>query len=293
MDRRSFLKSCGIVAGSMSFLGGMRASAAVPQGPFAGLKLRMALRFTWFDGDTLEQQIEAVAKWGAPAYEWLKPEGDLAALSKRASELGIELSAINGAGAIAPGHMVQPDQHDAVVAQFRERITMAKLLNCKTLVGVTGNERTDVSRDKQTEYVIQCLKRLAPIAEENDVHLVIEPLNALINHKGYFLTHSAHAVEILKEVNSPRVKMLFDIYHQQITEGNVINNIEDYIDYIGHFHVADNPGREEPGTGELNYHNIFKAIAETGFKGFVAMECNHSVDLETTLKATLTCLEGI
>jgi len=293
MDRRSFLKSCGIAAGSMSLVSAFRAGAAVAEGPFAGAKLRMALRLTWFDGDTPEQQLEALAKWGAPAYEWLKPEGDLAALSKKAGELGVELSAINGAGAIGPGHMVQPEQHGAVVAQFHERIKMARQLNCKTLVGVTGNERSDVSRDKQTEYVIQCLKRLAPIAEENGVTLVIEPLNALVNHKGYFLTHSAHAVEILKAVNSPNVKMLFDIYHQQITEGNVINNIQDYIGLIGHFHVADNPGREEPGTGELNYHNIFRAIAETGYRGFVAMECNHSVDLETTLKAVLTCLKGI
>ena len=97
-------------------------------------------------------------------------------------------------------------------------------------------------------------------------------------------------VEILKGVDSPNIKMLFDIYHQQITEGNVIRNIKNNIDRIGHFHVADNPGRKEPGSGELNYTNIFKAIAETNYKGFVALECGSTTkNNEDTLKATRAC----
>lgn len=198
---------------------------------------------------------------------------------------------MGGAGAISAGGMVQPEDHDKVVAGFEQRVALAKQLNCRHLVGLTGNERTDVSRDQQTEYVIQCVKRLAPIAEKNDVILVMEALNPLVDHKGFFLNRTDHAMQILKAVNSPNVKMLFDIYHQQITEGNVIRNIRNNIDYIGHFHVADNPGRKEPGTGELNYKNIFKAISETGYKHFVALECGHSTkNYEDTLRATLECL---
>jgi hydroxypyruvate isomerase len=266
-------------------------AAAAPQGPFAGAKLRMSAPIDWFPGGSSEQKLEAVAKWGLSAYEWLNPKGDLKSLRKKADSLGLELSCIVGAGQIAPGHMVAEDQHDKVVQMFEDRVKMAKDLNCRHLIGLTGNERTDISRDQQTELVIKCLKRLAPIAEKNDVLIVMEALNPFVDHEGFFLNRTDHTMQILKAVGSPNVKMCFDIYHQQITEGNVIRNLTENIDYIGHFHVADNPGRKEPGTGELNYKNIFKAIAGTNYKEFVALECGHSTKkYEDTLKATLDCL---
>jgi len=271
---------------------GSMAHGDAVEGAFSNVKLKMSAPFGWFKGETSEQKLEEVAKWGLPAYEWLGPGGDLAALRAKADSLGLELSCMVGAGAIAPGHMVQPEEHDKVVAHFKERVAVAKQLNCKHLIGLTGNERTDVSRDQQTEYVIQCLKRLAPIAEENEVIIVMEPLNTLISHKGFFLSRTDHAVEIMKAVGSPNVKICFDIFHQQVTEGNIINNIRDNIQWIGHFHVADNPGRKEPGTGELNYTNIFKAIAETGYDQFVALECGHSTgNYEDTLRKTRECLD--
>ena len=101
---------------------------------------------------------------------------------------------------------------------------------------------------------------------------MVEPLNILVNHRGYFLSQSKEAFQIIDEVGSSNVKILFDIYHQQISEGNLIANITANIDKIGHFHVADNPGRHEPGTGEINYTNVFAAIRKTGFDGFVGME---------------------
>lgn len=290
MNRRSFLSACAASAASFAMLSGFKASAA-PKGPFADVKLRMSAPIDWFPGATPVDKLEAVAKWGLPAYEWLGPKGDLKALRKKADSLGLELSCIVGAGQIAPGHMVAEDQHDKVVKMFEEHVQMAKDLNCRHLIGLTGNERIDISRDQQTELVIKCLKRLAPIAEKNDVLLVMEALNPYVDHKGFFLNRTDHTVQILKAVGSPNVKMCFDIYHQQITEGNVIRNLRENIDYIGHFHVADNPGRKEPGTGELNYKNIFKAIADSGYKEFVALECGHSnKNHEDTLKATLDCL---
>jgi hydroxypyruvate isomerase len=105
----------------------------------------------------------------------------------------------------------------------------------------------------------------------------------LVDHAGYFLNTTDHTIEILEAVDSPNVKMCYDIYHQQITEGNIIRNIRNNIDRIGHFHVGDNPGRKQPGTGELNYKNIFKAIHETGYDGFVALECGNTASLEEAL----------
>jgi hydroxypyruvate isomerase len=100
----------------------------------------------------------------------------------------------------------------------------------------------------------------------------VEPLNIAVNHKGYYLYSSAEGFDIIRAVGSPNVKLLYDIYHQQVTEGNLIQTITENIELIGHFHVADVPGRHEPGTGEINYANVLKAIDETGYNGYVGLE---------------------
>lgn len=295
MKRRSFLLSCASVGVGSIMLTSNKVFTAPPgDKPFSKVKLRMSAPLDWFPGKKPEEKLESVAAWGLPAYEWLHPKGDFKSIRAKADSLGLELSCIVGVGAIAPRQMVDPTDHDRLEKQFRERIEVAKQLNCKRLIGLTGNERKDVSREEQTEYIIKFLKRIAPIAEDNQVYVVMEALNPLVDHPGYFLTRTDQTMAILNEINSPNILMLFDIYHQQITEGNVIRNISENIKKIGHFHVADNPGRKEPGTGELNYKNIFKAIAETGYNGFVALECGHSTgNYEDTLKATLSCLEGL
>jgi len=288
MRRRTFLASCAAGVGSVALAQGAQGQQASGKGPFADVKLRMSLPLSWFKGST-DERLEQIAAWGIPGYEWLNPTGDLDAIRKKADSLGLELSCIIGVGAIRPGQMMDPKRHDSMVRQFRSRVKMAHKLGCKTLIGLTGNERRDVSREKQTEYVIQCLKQVAPIAEDENVTIVMEALNPLVDHRGFFLTRTDQTMDILKAVGSPNVKMCFDIYHQQITEGNVIRNITRNIDRIGHFHVADNPGRKEPGTGELNYKNIFKAIAKTDYDGFVALECGQTRGPEGSLKAVLEC----
>ncbi len=163
-------------------------------------------------------------------------------------------------------------------------VEASKQLNVKNLIVTTGQERADISREKQHENIVNALSAAAPIFKSAGITAVLEPLNILIDHKGYYLSSSLQAADIIKEVKSENIKMLFDIYHQQITEGNIINNITRFKDLIGHFHVADNPGRHEPGTGELNFSVIFKAIERTGYKGFVGLEfspsCSHSASLE-------------
>lgn len=294
MNRRGFLSACTAAAGGAVFFEHMAALGAAPgDKPFAKAKLRMSAPLDWFASKDPLQRLEEIAAWGLPGYEWLGvPDKEPEGLRKKADSLGLELSCMGGAGAIAPGGMSDPAQHDKVVEHFKMRVEVAKRVNCKHLVGLSGNVRDDITPEQQTKHVVDCIKRLAPIAEKGDVFLVMEALNPLVDHKGYFLTRTDQTMAILKEVGSPNVKMLFDIYHQQITEGNVIRNFTSNIDNIGHFHVADNPGRKEPGTGELSYKNIFKALAGTNYKQFVALECGHSTkNYEDTLKATLACLE--
>lgn len=127
-------------------------------------------------------------------------------------------------------------------------------------------------RETQVQSLVEGLKESAKLLAGTDIILAIEPLNTYYDHQGYFLYSSEEAVEILKAVNSPNVKMLFDIYHQQIMEGNLVNNIKKYIHSIAHFHIADVPGRHEIGSGEINYPNVLNAIKETDYKGCVGIE---------------------
>lgn len=253
----------------------------------------------WFDGDICDRYY-AAAKNGFRAMEDLGWVGrDLDKIRAAIDGSGVELSAILFQSAdpakqalIANSHgIVWEDAQDAFVDAIAETLEAAKKLNVKNIVVTTGNERSDVSRYVQHTNVVTALRRAAKIVEGTGVQLVLEPLNILVNHKGYYLVTTAESAEIIDEVNSPVVKILYDVYHQQISEGNVIDNIRANIDRIGHIHVADVPGRREPGTGELNYKNIFKAIADTGYNGFVTFECGRSVDAETVCRNMLALLD--
>ena len=116
------------------------------------------------------------------------------------------------------------------------------------------------------------LKKCAPLAQKGGITLVLEPLNTLVDHKNYFLSDPDRAFELIDAVASGNVKLLFDIYHMQIMKGNVIERLQKNIDRIGYIHAADVPGRHEPGTGELSYKNIFAALKEAGYNGFIGFE---------------------
>ena len=168
-----------------------------------------------------------------------------------------------------------------------ESIEAAKHLGVPSLIITTGNERSDLPREDQRRNLLASLRAVAPLFEASGITAVVEPLNILHDHKGYFLSSGYEAFDIIKEVNSPRIKLLYDIYHQQITEGNLIPNIRANIDLIGHFHVADNPGRNEPGTGEINYKNVFAAIDALDYDGIIGLEYRPSIDPYDALKNTL------
>jgi hydroxypyruvate isomerase len=131
------------------------------------------------------------------------------------------------------------------------------------------------------------LKHVAPLFEAFGVTLIVEPLNILCNHMGYYLASSYEAFGICAEVGSKNIKVLYDIYHQQITEGNLIPTIRKYFDLIGHFHVADVPGRNEPGTGEINYRNVFGAIEALGYDKYVGLEYSPTIDTAETIKKVI------
>lgn len=155
-----------------------------------------------------------------------------------------------------------------------DSIHVAEKLNCKTLISQVGDERADVDRKIQYNSLVAGLKEMAPLLEEADITLAIEPLNTRVDHKGYFLWSSDEAFRIVEQVGSPKVKVLFDIYHQQIMEGDLIRRIRANIDNIGHFHIAGNPGRHEPygDACELNYLSILKCIDELNYDKYIGCE---------------------
>ena len=141
---------------------------------------------------------------------------------------------------------------------------------------VPGHVDLRQNMNYQTQHVIESLKQASAILEPHDLTMVLEPLN-FRNHPGLFLSESPQAYQICKAVDSPACKILFDIYHQQIQEGNLIPNIEQCWDEIAYFQIGDNPGRNEPTSGEINYKNVFKFIHSKGYKGVLGMEHGNSI----------------
>ena len=171
------------------------------------------------------------------------------------------------------------------LGELRRALAAAERLDCRCLIATTGNELAGIPRSAQREAVVLALRAAAPLCEAAGVTLVLEPLNVLVDHRGYFLPGSAEAFAILDEVGSPAVKLLYDVYHQQITEGNLISTITANVGKIGHVHVADVPGRHEPGTGEINYANVLRALDAAGYGGYVGLEYLPRADAAETLQA--------
>lgn len=167
--------------------------------------------------------------------------------------------------------LVDPAARDSYLIGLQESIEAAQKLGIKKLISQTGNDLGG-SKEKQIQSIVDGLRACIPYLKAAGMELLIEPLNTKVDHPGYFLTDSDDAFEIVREVDNPHVNVLFDIYHQQITEGDVIRQITKNIDLIGHFHAAGNPGRHELHIGELNYAEIFKAIDQTAYAGFVGLE---------------------
>ena len=154
---------------------------------------------------------------------------------------------------------------------IKKAIPVAKRVNAKWMTVVPGHVDLRQNMSYQTAHVVESLKQACSLLEPHGLVMVLEPLN-FRDHPGLFLSESPQAYEICKTVDSPSCKILFDIYHQQIQEGNLIPNINKCWNEIGYFQIGDNPGRKEPTTGEINYRNVFKFIHGKGYEGILGME---------------------
>ncbi len=233
-----------------------------------------------------EAGLDAVEFWGYT-------NRDLGRVREECDKNGLTLSAccVGGTGEVGDRfgqrRLVFRDGAADFIEVSKQSVEAAKKLNCKTLIVTVGQERNDATRFEQHTNIVLNLKAAAPIYEDAGVTLVVEPLNTLCNHRGYFLPSSYEAFGILEEVGSPNVKLLYDIYHQQISEGNLIPTITKNIALIGHFHVADNPGRHEPGTGEINYRKVFETIDSLGYDRYVGLEYHPVAPHADAVRSTL------
>lgn len=166
-----------------------------------------------------------------------------------------------------------PANHAVLLKELETTIPLAKQAGVKNLITMFGNRRDGIDRQQAIDNCVAGLSKIAPYAAENGITLCVELLNSKVDHHGYQGDSTAFGVAVMKGIGSPHVKLLYDIYHMQIMEGDVIRTIRDNIAWIGHFHTGGVPGRHEiDGTQELNYHAIAKAIADLDYAGFVAHE---------------------
>jgi hydroxypyruvate isomerase len=232
----------------------------------------------------MDERIARVAAMGLPAFEfWSWTNKDLPAIAAAMARHHLAVSSFAYA---SPGAIVDPANHAAFLQHFDGVLAAADTLDCRTVIVTVGQELPQVARPAQHAAIVAALQALAPRARQHGITIVVEPLNILVNHKGYYLSTSEESFQVIDEVGSPAIKVLFDVYHQQITEGNLINNITTYFDKIGHFHVADNPGRNEPGTGEINYANVLRVIDGLGYAGYVGLEYRPRADADASLAQT-------
>jgi hydroxypyruvate isomerase len=253
------------------------------------MKLRFAPNLTMLYNETpfLERFARAAAA-GFTAVEFLFPyEFSAASIKSRLDESGLRVVLFN----INPGDWNAGERgalgNPARRAYFRqsmqEALDYAAQLGCPRIHTMAGNRLTDLSVDAQRDCALENLAWAAPLAAQAGVTLLIEPLNAT-DMPAYLIHSTAEAMHLVRSANHPAVKLQYDVYHAQMTEGNLINTMTALLPYIGHIQISDVPGRHQPGTGEINYPAIFAALERLDYQGFIGLEYRPNGETDATLR---------
>ena len=249
----------------------------------AAFKLSVML-WTVYKDLPFEQRLEHVADAGYHAVElvdefkdWSREDFRKANARKRA--LGMTFDATAG---VKRG-IADPQQRDAFLSDLQALSTTAAELECPAVIVLSGDSVAKMSQAQQHESCVEGLKRAADFASKHRITLLLENIDPEENPK-YYLTSVAEGLDIVRKVDNPHVKFLYDFYHEQIAEGNLIEKLEKNVDLVGLIHVADVPGRHAPGTGEINYTNIFRKLTELKYDRYVAMEFIPKTDAVAELK---------
>ena len=292
MDRRDFVRSS--LASGAALAGLVPAARAADGSPASSpasvsprdFHLRYAPHFGMFKshtGEDLVAQLEFMRAEGFTALEDNGMKGrsvaDQALIGKTMQRLGMQMG-VFVAHDIGwnESNITSGDQNkrDAFLQQVRDSVDVAKRVNATWITVVPGHIDMRLDLGYQTANVIETLKRATAIFEPHGLVMVLEPLNTQHDHPGQFLRNAPQAYAICKAVGSPACKILFDAYHAQISEGNLIPNLDSAWSEIAYMQIGDNPGRKEPGTGEVNWQNVFRHVHGKGFTGVLGMEHGNS-----------------
>jgi hydroxypyruvate isomerase len=281
MKRRELIKTT-LAAGAALGLSGLRAAAAQQAaGPAKGFRLKYAPHFGMFKhhaGDDLVSQLKFAADQGFTAWEDNGMAGRPVEVQERIAgemaRLGMTMGVFVAMADFQNVTFASTKAEAAadIVAKARAAVEVAKRVNARWTTVVPGRYDVGLEWDYQTANVIDNLRRCVEVFEPAGLVMVLEPLNPWKDHPGLFLTKIPQAFQICRAVSSPSCKILFDMYHQQITEGNIIPNLDRAWSEVAYLQIGDNPGRKEPTTGEMNYRNIFRHIHGKGFTGVLGME---------------------
>jgi hydroxypyruvate isomerase len=271
MKRRTFLGSAALLTGA-----GFVLADEEKQLPGRTKHTRFAanLEMWWTRERNFLKRIEAAAALGFPAIEfWPWQNKDVRAIAETCERLHLEVAQFSAWG-FRPG-LNDPKNHNHFVEVIDRSCEVARQLKCKLMCVVGGDDVQGLSQQQMHDNIIAGLKRAAPIAERNGVTLILEPMNIRVDHKGHCLYGSAPALRIIKAVGSKYVKILWDCYHMHITEGDLCGHLREGFaaEAVGYIQIADHPGRNEPGTGEIHYPRVLKELHALGYRGCVGLEC--------------------
>jgi hydroxypyruvate isomerase len=293
MNRRTFTHALATAAlsavaapslSAASATGAQSTKASTPSFPLS------VMLWTVFTDLPFEERLAKVAEAGYSNVELVGEYSkwstdDFARANAARKRLGIEFDATAG---LAHG-IADPASREALLAELTQALTPMETLGCPAMILLSGNVVPGISRWAQHRSCVETLKRAVALVEGRQINgqpvrLLLECIDPEENPR-YFLTSAAEAIEVVRQVNHPQVQFLYDIFHEQIAEGNLIEKLDKHIDVIGLIHVADVPGRHEPGTGEINYANIFRKLVQLNYKRMVAMEFHPTGDPVATLRA--------
>jgi len=240
-------------------------------------------------------RFELAKRSGFDAVEFWSPDGkDLQRIASLSKGFSLPISSLSGDG---PDYSLCDDSHrKGYIAYARQAMEAATLVGSPLIVlhsnalgegGVVVDSYANVSEHRLYMNMALTLSLLAPYAQKAGIKCVLEPLNIHVDHKGNLLRTIADAVEVVQAVGSPSVQVLYDLYHMQIESGNLLSVFAQNQDYIGHIHIADNPGRHEPGTGEIHYGNVIAGLDRLGYEGMVAFELSPQGSYEKAVEAIM------
>lgn len=294
MNRRTFARNmagtvaaaCGMANQSLLF-GAETPAKSIPQDVPFDLSIML---WTVYRDLPFEQRLEKMAQAGFKNVELVGEysswsEDDFSRINAKRKQLGITFDCTAG----LKHALCNPTERTDFVEEFRKTLPVMEKIDCPTMIVLSGNKVDGLSPEAHHQSCIDGLKAAIAVAEGKQINgqpvsLLLETIDPIENPKVY-LTHVDEALEIVKAVNHPQVKLLYDFFHEQIAAGNLIAKLEKALPYLALVHVADVPGRHEPGTGEINYENIIRKLTELNYKGMIAMEFYPTSDPVGKLRA--------